>query len=184
MINANEQLNKLALNNLDIVLRAAQLSIDSAERLVKLNLEISKQSLEESVKLARELPAVKTPQEAFAQLNKLAVQGIEQAVANSRNVYEIVSETQTELSKITEGNFNEFHKAVIGNIDQLSKNAPAGSETAVNALKSSIAASTAALSSLTKAAQQVAEFADSSVKAANSATVDAVKTAAKRSSAA
>ena len=69
-------------------------------------------------------------------------------------------------------------------VESISKNAPAGSETAVNALKSGIAAGAAAINSMTKAAQQVAEFADSSVKAANSATVDAVKTAAKRSSAA
>ncbi|MNT79270.1 hypothetical protein D3C72_2185880 [compost metagenome] len=95
-----------------------------------------------------------------------------------------MSETQAELGKIAESNFNELNKSVISNIDLLSKNAPAGSETAVNALKSGIAAGAAAINSMTKAAQQVAEFADSSVKAANSATVDAVKTAAKRSSAA
>jgi phasin family protein len=184
MINPTEQLSKLSLNGFEALFRAAQISLDSTERLVKLNFELSKQSLEENVKLTRELSSLKTPQEALTRLNKLATQNLEQAVANSRSVYDIVSETQAELGKIAESNFNELNKSVISNIDLLSKNAPAGSETAVNALKSGIAAGAAAINSMTKAAQQVAEFADSSVKAANSATVDAVKTAAKRSSAA
>lgn len=184
MINPTEQLSKLSLNGFEALFRAAQISLDSTERLVKLNFELSKQSLEENVKLTRELSSLKTPQDALTRLNKLATQNLEQAVANSRSVYDIVSETQAELGKIAESNFNELNKSVISNIDLLSKNAPAGSETAVNALKSGIAAGAAAINSMTKAAQQVAEFADSSVKAANSATVDAVKTAAKRSSAA
>jgi phasin family protein len=184
MINPTEQLSKLSLNGFEALFRAAQISLDSTERLVKLNFELSKQSLEENVKLTRELSSLKTPQEALTRLNRLATQNLEQAVANSRSVYDIVSETQAELGKIAESNFNELNKSVISNIDLLSKNAPAGSETAVNALKSGIAAGAAAINSMTKAAQQVAEFADSSVKAANSATVDAVKTAAKRSSAA
>ena len=184
MINPTEQLSKLSLNGFEALFRAAQISLDSTERLVKLNFELSKQSLEENVKLTRELGSLKTPQDALTRLNKLATQNLEQAVANSRSVYDIVSETQAELGKIAESNFNELNKSVISNIDLLSKNAPAGSETAVNALKSGIAAGAAAINSMTKAAQQVAEFADSSVKAANSATVDAMKTAAKRSSAA
>ena len=184
MINSTEQLNKLSLNGFEAIFRAAQISLDSTERLVKLNIELSKQSLEENIKLVRELSATKSPQEALNTLSKLATQNLEQSVNNSRNVYDIVSEAQAELGKVAESNFNDLNKSVISNIELLSKNAPAGSETTVNALKSGLAASAAAISSISKAAQQVAEFADSSVKAANSATVDAVKTAAKRNSAA
>ncbi|UGA36745.1 hypothetical protein JOS77_21200 [Chromobacterium haemolyticum] len=47
-------------------------------------------------------------------------------------------------------------------------------------MKSSVAAAAAAVNTFSKAAQQVVEFTDSSVKAATSATADAVKTASKR----
>ncbi|WP_174874329.1 phasin family protein [Vogesella oryzae] len=180
MITSNEQLNKLSFGALDMAFRMAQISLDSTEKFAKLSLELSKQSLEDNVKLARELGDVKEPQQAVSSLNQLAARNLEQAVANSRNVYDIVSQTQAELGKLAEENFNELNKSVIGNLEALTKNAPAGSETLVNTLKSGLAASTAALHTLTKAGQQVVEFADSSVKAATSATADAVKSAAKR----
>ncbi|MFC3626035.1 phasin family protein [Vogesella amnigena] len=181
-MNTNEQLNKLSVNALDIAFRMAQISLESAEKFAKLSLELSKQSLEDNVNLVRELGDVKEPQQAVSSLNQLAARNLEQAVANSRNVYDIVSQTQAELGKLAEENFSELNKNVITNLETLTKNAPAGSETLVNSLKSGLAASTAALQTLTKAGQQVAEFADSSVKAATSATADAVKSAAKRAS--
>ena len=58
----------------------------------------------------------------------------------------------------------------------------AGSDAAVNALKSSLAAPAAAVNSITKAAHQAAEFTETSVKAATAATADAVKTAANKAS--
>lgn len=180
MTTSNEQFAKLSANGFEAAFRVAQITLDSAERFAKLSLELSKQTLEENVKLARELGSVKDPQEALSRVNKLAAQNLEQAVANSRNVYDIVSQTQTELSKVAESNIADLNKTLIGNVETLTKNAPAGSEAAVNALKSGLAASAAAFSTLSKAGQQVAEFADSSVKAATSATADAVKAAAKR----
>lgn len=180
MTTSNEQFAKLSANGLEAAFRVAQITLDSAERFAKLSLELSKQTLEENVKLARELGDVKDPQEALNRVNKLTAQGLEQAVANSRNVYDIVSQTQSELGKLAETNLNDLNKLLISNVESLSKNAPAGSEVAINAFKSGLAASAAAFSTLSKTGQQVAEFADSSVKAATSATADAVKAAAKR----
>lgn len=180
MTTSNEQFAKLSANGLEAAFRVAQITLDSAERFAKLSLELSKQTLEENVKLARELSEVKDPQEALNRVNKLTAQGLEQAVANSRNVYDIVSQTQSELGKVAETNFSDLNKLLISNVESLGKNAPAGSEAAINAFKSGLAASAAAFSTLSKTGQQVAEFADSSVKAATSATADAVKAAAKR----
>ena len=99
MTTSNEQFAKLSANGLEAAFRVAQITLDSAERFAKLSLELSKQTLEENVKLARELSEVKDPQEALNRVNKLTAQGLEQAVANSRNVYDIVSQTQSELAK-------------------------------------------------------------------------------------
>lgn len=177
---SNEQLNKLSLNGLETIFRFSQITLDSAERLVKLNLEISKQSLEENVKIAKQLSGVTDPQEAVSHLNKLATQNIDTALANSRNLYDIVSSAQSELTKLAEENLGSFNKSLIGAIESAAKNAPAGSDAALNAVKSSVAAAAAAVNTFSKAAQQVVEFTDSSVKAATSATADAVKTASKR----
>ncbi|OWY38797.1 phasin [Xenophilus sp. AP218F] len=177
---SNEQLSKLSLTGLESTLRFAQISLDSAERLVKLNLEISKQSLEEHTQAAKKLAGITDPQEALNQLNKLATQSIDKAVNNSRSLYEIVSAAQGELTKLAEESVGLFNKSLISSIESAAKSAPAGSDATLNAVKNSVAAAAAAVSTFSKAAQQVVEFTDSSVKAATSATADAVKNSGKR----
>lgn len=184
MFPVNEQLSKLSANGFEQALRLAQISLDSAERLVRLQLEASKQALEENVQLARELAGVKDPAAAFGQINKLASLSVEKAVGHSRGVYDIVSRAQGEFGRLAEDSFGVLNKSLQTGLDSFGANAPAGSDVALNAFKSSLAAAAATVSSLGKAAQQVAEFADTSVKAASSATADAVKTAGRKSSAA
>ena len=80
------------------------------------------------------------PQEAVTHLNKLTTQSIDAALANSRNLYDIVSAAQSELTKLAEENLGSFNKSLIGAIESAAKNAPAGSDAALNAVKSSVAA--------------------------------------------
>jgi hypothetical protein len=89
-------------------------------------------------------------------------------------VYEIATQTQEELSKVVEGQFSEMNKNVATALDKAAKNAPAGSDVAVAAVKSAIAAANSAYDSMTKAAKQVAEIAEANVAAATNATVKAV----------
>ncbi|MFA6445037.1 MAG: TIGR01841 family phasin, partial [Sterolibacterium sp.] len=98
----------------------------------------------------------------------------EKAVAYSRSIYEIATQTQEEVSKIVESQFAEANKNVAVALDKAAKNAPAGSDVAVAAVKSAIAAANSAYDSMTKAAKQVAEITEANVAAATSATVKAV----------
>jgi hypothetical protein len=59
-------------------------------------------------------------------------------------------------------------------LDQSLKNAPAGSDAAVAAVKSAMAVANAAYDNMTKAAKQVTEIAEANVAAATSATIHAV----------
>ncbi|WP_022652979.1 phasin family protein [Aquaspirillum serpens] len=180
MFNTPEQFTKVSANGLQTLLRFSEISLNGLERLIKLQLETTKHTLEEQAKLAQEFSSVSDNQEAIKRVNQLAAASVEQLVAASRNFYDVVSQTQGELSKLAEDNLSEFNKNVVTVLDQIAQNAPAGSDTAVNALKSSIAATAAAMDSMTKAAKQVAEFADTSVKAASTATADAVKNASNK----
>lgn len=181
MFATNEQLSKLSLSGVESALRFAQISLDSAERLVKLNLELSKQSLEGNVKAARDLAGVSDPQEVFSRVNQIASQSVEQAVAGSRSAYEIVSQAQTELSSLVEENVDAFNKALISSVETFAKTQQTpGADVAVVGLKNTLAAATAAVNTFTKAAQQAGQFADASFKAAGQATTEAVKASAKR----
>ncbi|GGY07214.1 phasin family protein [Paludibacterium paludis] len=183
MFAINENFSKISANGVETALRFAQISLDGTERLVKLQLELSKQTLEDQVKVTRELTTAKDPQEALLKVNALSGQSAEKAVSHSRELYEIVSNTQASLTRLAEEQLGQFNKALIGSLDNLSQNAPAGSDTFLNAFKSSFAASAAALNTLQRAAQQVAEFADTNVKAATSATAEAVKGSRRNASA-
>ncbi|HQZ02626.1 MAG TPA: phasin family protein, partial [Thauera sp.] len=99
--------------------------------------------------------------------------------AYARSVYEITSQSQEEVSKVMESQVAEMNKGVATALDKAAKSAPAGSDVAVAAVKSAIAAANSAYDSMSKAAKQVAEIAEANVAAATDATVKAVSTPAK-----
>jgi phasin family protein len=162
--------------NVETLLTIANTAFASAERLAALNLNTARAMLEDSVANAKALLAVKDVQQLVAMQTTLAQPAVEKAVAYSRSVYEIATQTQEELSKVVEGQFSEMNKNVASALDKAAKNAPAGSDVAVAAVKSAIAAANSAYDSMTKAAKQVAEIAEANVAAATTATVKAVGT--------
>jgi hypothetical protein len=76
---------------------------------------------------------------------------VEKAVAYSRSVYEIASQTQEEVSKMFEAKLRS-QQELRRRLDKAAKSAPAGSDVAVAAVKSAIAAANSAYDSVTKAA--------------------------------
>jgi phasin family protein len=165
--------------NVETMLSIANTAFASAERLAALNLNTARAMLEDSVAGAKALLTAKDMQQLVAMQTTLAQPAVEKAVAYSRSVYEIATQTQEELSKLVEGQFSEINKNVSSALDKAAKNAPAGSDVAVAAVKSAFAAANSAYDSMTKAAKQVAEIAEANVAAATTATVKAVgKTAA------
>jgi adenine-specific DNA methylase len=97
-------------------------------------------------------------------------------------VYEIASQSQEEFSKLFEAQIAELNKNLATALDKAAKSAPAGSDVAVAAVKSAIAAANSAYDSVSKAAKQVAEIAEANVAAATNATVKAVAAAPKAGS--
>jgi len=178
--NTPEQFTELFTSNIDTAMRVAKIALDGAERVFRLNLELTKQALEDQAANAQTVGSVKDLQDAVALRNKLAETASESLMTYSRTLYEISSQSQNELSKLVEERLASLNKNMVAAMDSAAKNAPAGADVAVQAMKSTVAATAAAVDSMTKAAKQVADFADASVKAATTATADAVKTAAKK----
>lgn len=167
--------NKAAVDSL---LSLANTALASAERIAALNLNTTRSVLEDSVSGAKAIMGAKDAQEALAIQASLAQPNVEKAVAYSRSVYEISAQTQEELTKMLEAQFGDFQKQIAGLLDKASKSAPAGSDVAVAAVKSAIAAATSAFDNMNKAAKQVSEIAEANVAAATNATVKAVGAAA------
>lgn len=148
------------------------------ERLSALNFNVAKSAFEESVGYTKSLLAAKDPQE-FASLSATAAQpALEKAIAYTRGVYEIATQTQTEMSKLAEAQAGELNKNVVGYLDKVSKNAPAGSDVAIAAVKSALAAANSAYDSISRVTKQASEFAETNFAAATTAVKDAKKKAA------
>jgi phasin family protein len=174
MYTTPEQLAGANKANVETLLTIANTAFASAERLAALNLNTARILLEDSVNNAKTLLAAKDVQELVSMQTALAQPAFEKAIAYSRSIYEIATQTQDEFSKIFDSQYVELNKNVSSALDKAAKSAPAGSDVAVAAVKSAIAAANSAYETMNKAAKQVAEMAEANVAAATSATVKAV----------
>lgn len=159
---------------IEAMLTIANTVFASAERLAALNLNTARTMLEDGVANTKALMAAKDMQELASMQATIAQPSVEKAVAYSRSVYEIATQTQSELAKVSEAQMAEMKSAMANILDQSLKNAPAGSDAAVAAVKSAMAVASAAYDNMTKAAKQVTEIAEANVAAATSATIHAV----------
>lgn len=148
------------------------------EKLVDLNLKVIKATMDEVSEKAHEVMGVKDAQEAVALSSAIVQPSAEKAMAYSKHVYDIVTGVQSELAKLVESKVAENQKQMADALEQMTRNAPNGSESAVAALKSSLAQANAAYESMTKAAKQAAEVAEKNLHAATAATIKAASEAA------
>lgn len=162
----NEQFPELNKNNIDNALRIAKTTMESTERLIKLQLEAAKQAIEENAKNAKALSEVQDLQQMMAVRAKLAGSGVENALSYSRKVYEVAAQAQAELAELFEEGLTAYTENLVNVVEKTTGSAPAGSDLAIAALKSTVAATQAVVDSMTKAARQVADVAGAGVKAA------------------
>jgi phasin family protein len=161
-----EQLTALAQGNLDAAIGIARVNFATLEKLAALNIAAAKDTFEDGTGYAKTLAAATDPQ-ALVNLNARAGQpALEKAVAYSRNVYEILSQASGEIGRLVEQRAGEFNRTVAAVIDRLAKDAPAGSDVAVAAVKSAFAAANSTYDSFSKAAKQATEIVEANLAAA------------------
>jgi phasin family protein len=148
---------------------AARISMDSAERAFAIQLEYAKGALKQATINARAVAQVKDVQELFSLRSRIAENAIENLVGYSRSLYEVASVAQTEYSRLAEERMARFQQAVTEGVEQATRAAPAGSDVAVAAIKSQLAATTAAFDTFTKAARNLASYADAGIAASRPA---------------
>ncbi len=112
--------------------------IDSVEKLMGLNLQAAKAGLESSIANAQHLLAAKDPQELFTTASHQAQPQAEIALTYARHLTTIARGKQKEFAQAAESQVSENSRQLVAMLDDLSKSAPAGSETAVAMMKSAI----------------------------------------------
>ena len=175
-----EQMIAAQKANMETLFGLTEKAFAGVEKMVELNMAAAKAAIADTQSQAHAAMSVKDVQELMALQAGYLQPLSEQAVAFSRHVYEIASTTSKELGEAVEGKAAEAQKSVFGLVDSVSKNAPAGSETAVSMVKSAVAASQNAMESMQKAVKQATDMAEANFNAVTASAVTAAKTASKK----
>lgn len=166
--------------NVETLLGLTSKAFEGIEKIVELNLSASKAALAESADTAKAVLSVKDAQELLALQAGLLQPLAEKTAAYSRHLYEIATGSTAELSKTFESQAADAQKQFLGLVETAAKNAPAGSESAVAVMKSTVAAANNALESVQKAVKQATEAAESNFNAVAATATESGKTAAKK----
>lgn len=177
-----EQIAAAQKANFDTLFGLTNKAFGGMEKLLELNLQVIKSTLAESQSISQRALSVKDAQELLALQASLAQPVAEKALSYGRHLYEIASTTQAEFAKVGESQYEEHNAKLQALVDNVAKNAPAGSETAVAVMKSAITAANTTYETVHKAAKQAVEIAESNFNAATTAASKAAQQAASQAS--
>lgn len=181
----SEKLQAAQKTNLELLQQLNNKVLKGVEQLSQLQFAAIRSASEESFENAGKLLAARDPQTFSAVLNSLAhpAHQVERLMEFNRKVYDLISSTQADIAKLGESQASRNAKQVQELVEEIAKNAPAGSESAVAMLKSAVETAGNVYESAQKSVKQAAEMAESGIAAATSAAGQAAREATKATAA-
>jgi phasin family protein len=170
--------------NLETLFGLTGKAFEGVEKLVELNLQAVRSNIAEGQEHAQRLLSAKDAQELLALNANFAQPAAEKLLSYGRHVYEIAAATQAEFARVAEAHLEDQNSKVQALVDNVAKNAPAGSETAVAVIKSAINAANTTYETVHKATKQAVEMAESNFNAATAAASKAAVQASRSAAAA
>ena len=138
------------------------------------NIKFSKNALDGTNSAVATMLEVKDPKE-FIEFAQNSVGPVSAKVTDYfKTLYKINSDFLKSGSEYVESESEEINKIITDQVEEMSKNAPAGTEGVVAMTKSSLAASSSTYESMTKAAKQVFDIVDNNIEAATKASESVV----------
>ncbi len=173
-ITATNQANVEALKNLTTKAFAG------FEKFVELNMAASKALMSESFAHTQAVLGAKDAKQIM-EVQAGAVQPMaEKSASYGRHMTAIATETSAEFTKAMEGKVAEAQAAFAQAMDTLSKNAPAGTESAVAVLKNALTTSQTAIDSAQTSAKKAMEMAETTFTAATEQAISAATSMSKK----
>ncbi|HZZ95316.1 MAG TPA: phasin family protein [Usitatibacter sp.] len=165
MATTTNPMSEITSATVEAAAKFTRISMDSAERTLAVQLEYARGAIAQATLNAKAVTQAKDLAELTQLRSRIAENALENLMGYSRSLYEVGAEAQAELSKLAEERMSTFQRAVAETVDQAAKNAPGGGDVAAAALKNTLAATTAAFDSFSKAAKHVSSFTDATVRA-------------------
>jgi phasin family protein len=166
MFTTADQIAQMQKSSLELFQAVALKSVEGFEKLAELNIQATKASVAEAGEQFKSLLSLKDIK-AFADAATMGQQpSLEKLNAYASNVYEISSETSTEIGKLFEKQIADGNKQITAAIDSMAKTAPAGSEGVLNFVKSAVSTANTAYDQANKAVKQAVDLAEANIAAA------------------
>ena len=164
-----ENLSEAQKQNIGAMMKLSQKAFEGIEKMVDLQLNAARASLQETSEKFKALMSVKDASDVMNINKEMATPSAEKALAYSRTIYDIASQTSGEVQRLIDAQIAEANKKLVDALDEFAKSAPAGSESVVAMMKSSLTAANSAYETANKAARQVVEMAERNMRAATQA---------------
>ena len=161
-----EQIRTATKANLDAIIEVTTAQFSAVEKIANLQAVAIKSAFEDAIANVRALASANDVQEYVKLQGSFAQPAYEKAIAYSKGVYEVATQTNADLAKLAERRISEWNEGVVSFVDKALKNIPGASDAVVGAMKQAIAASNSAYENLTKATKQATEIAEANVAAA------------------
>lgn len=175
-----EQLAAAQKANAEVMMALMRTAFEGMEKLAALNMAASREFFNSSVASTQQLLSVKDAQE-LAKINSTVAQpNMQKLMDYSRNVYDLVTQLQHEVTSVMDTQYNNFSKKATATIEKTSAQAPVGGDVFAAAMKSMLDATNQAFGNMQKMAKQMTEIADANIQAASSATEKAVTATTKK----
>ncbi|HEY0844011.1 MAG TPA: phasin family protein [Noviherbaspirillum sp.] len=178
---ANEKMSSLIRANVDAQLSAATsltgTAVESLQRLVELNLNAARASLEDSTTVTKQLMAAKDAQEFMSLTVAQAQPTLAKALSYSRHLADIATAAQDSLARATAEQIAETNNRLHDIVDDAAKSAPAGSNNVIEMMRMAMNTASANYQRMNRTAQQAAEQAQANMTNAVNQFASAAETA-------
>ena len=112
--------------------------IETMEKLMGLNLQAARASLDMTLGSAQQLMGTKDPQDFMRVSSNQLQPHADIVVTYVRHLSNIASGTHRELARITQDKVDESSREIVSMLDKLGSGAPEGSQNSINLLKAAI----------------------------------------------
>lgn len=171
MLNSPEQFTAAARAQLESQLQLAtsltDSMLESMEKMVGLNLQAAKATLESSMGSAQQLLAIKDPQEFLSASSTQVQPQADIMMTYARHLASIATDTHFELAKAAESQMTESSRQLVSMLDQMGKYAPTGSESAMSMMKSAIDNVSTGYAQMNRSTKVAIEAMENNMKAAS-----------------
>ncbi len=181
-----EQVAETRKANVDLLFDVSNKAVENVEKLAALNAQAIRSTLEDSFDLAQKSLSTKEPQEWLALQNSVAALVADRTQSYCGQVFDLVSATQAEFARIGKAQCETYGRQMKSVVEDVTRNAPAGSEATMTAVDSALAAANTLYETLQSSGQQAVEATRSNLEIASEAAksarraVDPVSQAVKR----